>query len=97
MYAESTIIFPFNTHSAFCALQSRPHEIWAHFFGPPPEDRLRYTPSDCFKTFPFPENWEPYPALEATGKAYYDFRAALMVRNDEGYGSAIPTGFLANA
>ena len=35
-------------------------------------------------TFPFPDGWETHPALEATGKAYYDFRAALMVRNAEG-------------
>ncbi len=48
------------------------------------KDDLRYTPSDCFETFPFPENWETHPALEAAGKAYYEFRAALMVRNDEG-------------
>jgi hypothetical protein len=39
---------------------------------------------DCFETFPFPESWETDPALEAAGRAYYDFRAALMVRNDEG-------------
>ena len=45
---------------------------------------LRYTPSDCFETFPFPENWETHPALEAAGEVYYDFRAALMVENDEG-------------
>ena len=38
----------------------------------------------CFETFPFPEHWETHPALEAAGRAYYDFRAALMVRNDEG-------------
>ena len=49
-----------------------------------PEDRLRYTLSGCFETFTFPENWEAHPALEAAGKAYHDFRAALMVRNDEG-------------
>ena len=84
VYAHTTIIFPFTTHAAFCALQSRPHEIWARFFGSSLEDRLRYTPSDCFETFPFPEHWEAHPALEAAGKAYYDFRAALMVRNDEG-------------
>jgi hypothetical protein len=48
------------------------------------KDDLRYTPSDCFETFPFPENWETHPVLEAAGKAYYDFRAALMVQNDEG-------------
>ena len=84
VYAESTIIFPFDTYSAFCALQSRPHEIWARFFGSSMKDDLRYTPSDCFETFPFPPGWETDPALQAAGQAYYDFRASLMVHNDEG-------------
>ena len=84
VYSESMIVFPFTTHAAFCALQSRPHEIWARFFGSSMKDDLRYTPSDCFETFPFPENWETHPALEVAGEAYYDFRAALMVENDEG-------------
>ena len=84
VYAESMIILPFTTHATFCALQSRPHEIWARFFGSSMKDDLRYTPSDCFETFPFPEHWQTHPSLEAAGKAYYDFRAALMVRNDEG-------------
>ena len=48
------------------------------------KDDINYSPSDCFETFPFPEHWETHPTLEAAGKAYYDFRAALMVRNDEG-------------
>ncbi len=48
------------------------------------KDDLRYTPSDCFETFPFPENWEANPTLEAAGKAYYEYRAALMVRNNQG-------------
>ena len=48
------------------------------------KDDLRYTPSDCFETFPFPENWETHPALEAAGKTYYDFRAELMRENNEG-------------
>ncbi len=43
-----------------------------------------YTPSDCFETFPFPAGWETNAALEASGREYYEFRAALMVRNDEG-------------
>ena len=42
------------THAAFCALQSRPHELWARFFGSSTRRTdLRYTPSDCFETFPF--------------------------------------------
>ena len=84
IFAHTTNVFPLETYSAFCALQSHPHEIWTRFFGSSLEDRLRYTPSDCFETFPFPEHWEAHPDLEAAGKAYYDFRAALMVKNDEG-------------
>ena len=43
-----------------------------------------YTPSDCFQTFPFPENWETDETLESIGKTYYEFRAALMVQNNQG-------------
>ena len=84
VYADSLIVYPLETYAAFCALQSRPHEVWAHFFGSSMKDDPRYTPSDCFETYPFPEGWETHTDLEATGKDYYEFRAALMVRNDEG-------------
>ena len=65
-------------------MQSRVHEIWALFFGSTLEDRAVYTPSDCFETFPFPEHWESDLTLEAVGKAYDEFRATLMVKNNEG-------------
>ena len=84
VYSQTMIVFPLSEYAAFCALQSRPHELWARFFGSSMKDDLRYTPSDCFETFPFPERWETHPGLEAAGKAYYDFRAALMVENNEG-------------
>ncbi len=28
------------------------------------KDDMRYTPSDCFETFPFPDRWQSYAALE---------------------------------
>ncbi len=84
VFAETLIIFPLPTHAAFCALQSRPHEIWARFFGSSMKDDLRYTPSDIFETFPFPDDWTTHPDLETAGKAYYEYRADLMVRNNEG-------------
>ena len=71
-------------HAAFGVLQSRPHEIWARFFASSLEDRLRYTPSDCFETFPFPDGWETHRGLEDAGSRYHDFRAALMARRGEG-------------
>lgn len=48
------------------------------------KDDLRYTPSDCFETFPFPPDYETNPTLETIGKTYYDYRAALMIRNNQG-------------
>jgi hypothetical protein len=65
-------------------LQSRVHEVWARVMASTLEDRLRYTPSDCFETFPFPIGFETHQALETAGRAYYDFRAAMMVRNRKG-------------
>lgn len=47
-------------------------------------DGLCYAPSDCFETFSFPKDWEIHPSLEAAGKIYYEFRAELMVSNNEG-------------
>ena len=48
------------------------------------KDDLRYTPSDCFETFPFPSNWQTSPTLEAIGSTYYTTRADLMLRNNQG-------------
>jgi hypothetical protein len=68
----------------FAVLQSRVHNIWADVFSSTFGETPVYTPSSCFATFPFPEAWGGDLALEQVGKAYYEFRAALMVRNDEG-------------
>ena len=84
VFANTLAVFPLSTHAAFCALSCRPHEIWARFFGSSLEERLRYTPSDVFETFPFPNNWTADATLEAAGRAYYDFRADLMVERGEG-------------
>jgi hypothetical protein len=69
---------------ALAILQSRIHDLWMRFFSGTALELVRYAPTDCFETFPFPEAWEIRPALETPGKAYYDFRAALMVKNNEG-------------
>jgi len=84
VFAHSLKLFSTANHHVFALLQSRIHEVWARFFGSSLEDRLRYTPSDCFETFPFPAGWETDAALEAVGQEYYEFRAELMVANNEG-------------
>ncbi len=84
VFPHTLVLFLFDSWSAFAALQSNVQETWARFFASSMKDDLRYTASDCFETFPFPPAWQTNPTLEATGKAYYDFRAALMVKNQEG-------------
>ena len=84
VFANSLVIVALDTYASLCCLQSHPHEIWARFFGSTLEDRLRYTPSDVFETFPFPATGPPTRRFEAVGQAYYGFRADLMVMNDEG-------------
>lgn len=84
VFDQKLIVFPFAAFSAFSVLQSRCHENWAVFFGSSLEDRPVYAPSDCFESFPFPGSWETAGALNRAGKEYFDFRASLLVRNNEG-------------
>jgi hypothetical protein len=84
VFADSLIVAAFDQHGSLCILQSRPHELWARFCCSTAMDLMRYTPSDCFETFPFPAGFEASAALEAAGREYYEFRTALMVRHNEG-------------
>jgi hypothetical protein len=82
--AKTLAVFTLSTHAAFASLQSRVHEVWTRFFASTLEDRLRYTPSDCFETFPLPPGYADAPDLDAAGQAYHDHRAALMIARDQG-------------
>ncbi len=81
---EMTVLFPFEHFAPFACIQSRVHEVWTLFFSSTFKDDLRYTPSECFETFAFPPRWETDPVLEAAGCKYFETRAELMVRYDEG-------------
>jgi len=84
VFAHSLDILAFQETTAFGVLQSRAHELWARFFSSTLEDRLRYAPTDCFRTFPLPENFKANPVLEAVGESYHAFRAQLMIDRNEG-------------
>jgi hypothetical protein len=78
--ANSMLIICLHSDADFAVLQSRVHEIWARFLGSTLEDRLRYT-TPCFETFARPETTT---RLAEFGHTYYKFRAALMVRSNQG-------------
>ena len=84
IFAHTLCIFAFSSPTHFVVLQSNVHECWARFFSSTTGDGLRYTPSDSFRNFPFPANFETDPALEAAGEASHAFRAKLMIARNEG-------------
>ena len=77
-------VFAKDNDAFFCVVQSRIHEFFSTQLSSGLEDRQGYRPTDGFEPFPFPIRFETNAALEAAGRAYYEFRAALMVRNNEG-------------
>ncbi|KQM60123.1 hypothetical protein ASE65_09560 [Sphingomonas sp. Leaf16] len=84
VFGESVDVFAFESMAVFATLQSRVHEVWARTFASSMKDDLRYTPSDCFETFPLPPAFDTAPTLEAAGQHYHDHRAQLMVARDQG-------------
>lgn len=82
--AHTTDVFTSSSPAFFAVMQSGVQNVWGLFFASSLEDRLRYNTSDCFETFPFPLDFEMDPTLEIAGSEYYDFRAALMLENNEG-------------
>jgi hypothetical protein len=84
VFSEAVNVFALSGDAAFCCMQCRLHEVWARFLGSSMKDDLRYSQSDCFETFPFPDQFETDARLGSAGKEYYDFRAQLMIKNGEG-------------
>jgi hypothetical protein len=84
IFAHTVNIFADASYAFFSVVQSRVHEVWARFFGSSMKDDLRYTPTDCFETFPFPKDFSGSFSLDEQGREYYEFRTAIMFRCKEG-------------
>nr|WP_015063332.1 DNA methyltransferase [Paracoccus marcusii]AFQ90331.1 hypothetical protein [Paracoccus marcusii] len=84
VFSHSLVVLAYSNLAPFAVLQSRVHEVWARGFSSTLEDRLRYTASDCFETFPFPADYEEHHSLEDIGRRYLDHRAGLMEMTDKG-------------
>lgn len=81
VYTHALKVFTTDRWDLFTIVQSTLHEVWARKYSGALETRLRYSPTDCFETFPFPEGlWNTAnPALAATGETYHEHRRSLML------------------
>lgn len=91
IFANTLNVYPFDKSGVLAVLQSHVHEVWARLlsseFGSSSIGAvLRYAPSDCFRTFPFPQP-NPrtlIPALEEIGERLYTIRASYMLSENVG-------------
>jgi len=83
-FSNKIVVFATDRMQAFAVLQSRPHEYWSRMVSCTLKDDLTYVPSVCLDTFPMPRDWAVDPSLGTAGKNYYDWRTALLAKNDEG-------------
>jgi hypothetical protein len=79
--SAQVIVFALQRYVHFAFLQSNLHEQWAWKYGSTLKTDRRYSPTDCFETFPFPQNLtkETEAELEKNGEDYHEFRRQLML------------------
>lgn len=86
VYGDATIVFAFDDDYHFALLQSNVHEAWVWKNSSSLESRNRYTPTDCFETFAFPQDPPAASRREAEqlGEAYHEHRRQIMLARQLG-------------
>jgi hypothetical protein len=80
IFLNTLYVFTTDRWDLYTIVQSTIHEVWARKYSGALKQDLRYSPSKCFDTFPFPARlWQTAnPALAAIGERYHEERRALM-------------------
>jgi hypothetical protein len=84
VFSHTLAIITDVSFATFAVLQSRVHEYWARLQGSTMKDDLRYTPTDCFATYPMPVGWNDLQELVRCGERYHDCRAQIMQHHQVG-------------
>jgi len=82
IFTKALYVFTTDRWDQFAVVQSTVHEVWARKYSGALKQDLRYSPSKCFDTFPFPEGqWQNVNAVLAKlGERYHEHRRALMLQ-----------------
>jgi hypothetical protein len=81
VYSHGLCVIATESDADFALIQCTFHDNWARANGSTLETRMRYTPSDCFETFPFPTDTTN---LDDIGERYYTYRQSIMLARQEG-------------
>lgn len=95
-YGDATVVFAFDDDYHFALLQSAVHEAWLRKQASSLRTDIRYTPTDCFATFPFPPAEYAAASLRALlsqpafaraaqlGAEYHEHRRQIMLARQLG-------------
>jgi hypothetical protein len=81
VYSDATVVFALDQAGHFAVLQSTYHIEWAWHYSSTMKQDLRYSPTDVFENFPFPEYMI---GLETVGEEYHETRRQIMLDRQEG-------------
>ncbi len=86
LFSDALIVITFDKYSTFSYLQNTIHESWAWYYSSTLKGDRRYSPNDCYETFPFPQNTPAHleQILETVGEQYHTFRSQLMLKLNMG-------------
>lgn len=82
--SEQIVVIAEEEPATMAVMQSTIHSCWAFMHSSTLENRLRYAPSDCFETFPFPECEQGLLRLRGSASYYLSHRGAVMRSHQEG-------------
>ena len=82
VFTSALALFASESDSLYGAISSAIHHAWSRARGSTLETRSRYTPTDCFETFPLPRQDDE--AVDVTMRQLHNHRAALMLASDRG-------------
>jgi hypothetical protein len=81
VFSHALCIIALEDEAYFALLQSTFHDAWARETSSSLGETLRYTPSKCFDTFPFPRNLQ---VLTEISELYNSHRQSIMLSGQEG-------------
>lgn len=90
VYSEQLVVLALEGNAIFSLVQSSIYAFWAWEYCSTMRDAgIRFSPTDGFENFPFPENIDTLEApvlreLEAIGERYYTHRQTIMQTRQEG-------------
>lgn len=86
VFGDALVVFAYDDFYHFALLQSYVHETWLRRQASSLRTDIRYTPTDCFQTFPFPQTAQPLAqrAAQDAGEHYYEHRRATMLARQLG-------------